>query len=173
MKNSIFNEVSMNGRMAYLVLCVEKYLTTLFPEKDWRVLSEWMWKVTSLYWDEWDDKFIEIIPEYLFEFDTYADSDFELLTEEDYEYFTHLFTNMPEDFNKLMINLHEMQKVYCYTSIPGIGSDSIRIIEKTCDILKSNNICEPDASIVLFSKFTEKDGWGEQFDGTHLSLILN
>ena len=61
-----FNEISMNGRMAYLILCVERYVKTKYPDKDWSVLSQWMWDSTSEYWDEWDSKFMEIIPEFLF-----------------------------------------------------------------------------------------------------------
>ena len=56
--------------MAYLILCAELYVKTLNPDKDWSVLSKWMWDATSEYWDEWDSKFMEIIPEFLYEFDT-------------------------------------------------------------------------------------------------------
>lgn len=173
MNNKKFENISMKGRMAYLILCIETYLNELFPDKDWHILSQWMWPVTSEYWDEWDDRFIEIIPEYLFEFDSYEDSDFESLSLEDYEYFTGLFADMPEDFNQLLLSLHEMQKVYCYTSIPGKGTESIKIIDEVCSILEKTDLALPDITTVEFSHFTEKDGWGEDFDGTNLSLILN
>ncbi len=52
----------MNGRMAYAILCVEKYLKEKYPDDAWNELSKLMWSVTSIYWDEWDNKFIEIIP---------------------------------------------------------------------------------------------------------------
>lgn len=172
MNNNKFENISMNGRMAYIILCIESYLKELFPNKKWDCLSARMWEVTSEYWDEWDDKFIEIIPEYLFEFDNYEDSNFEVLSQEDYDYYSEQFIDMPEDFNQLLLSLHEMQKIYCYSSIPGIGTESIQLIEKVCIILEKNDVTIPDISSVSFSEFSEKEGWGEKFDGTKLSLII-
>ena len=61
--------VSMNGRMAYSIMCVEKYLISIYPERDWNALARKMWDVTNMPWDDWSERFIEIIPQYLFEFD--------------------------------------------------------------------------------------------------------
>lgn len=36
-----------------------------------------------------------------------------------------------------------------------------------------NKIELPDPKFVEFSKFCERDGWGEHFGGSKLSLILN
>ncbi len=168
-----FNEISMNGRMAYLILCVESYVKAVYPDKDWTVLSQWMWNATSEYWDEWDSKFMEIIPEFLFECDSYEESDFECISEDEYEYFTSLFDGLSDEFNNLMLKLHELQQVYCYESIPGRGTDASKIIVEACNILEHNDIVLPDPEKIAFSRFLEKDGWGNDFDGTELSLILN
>ena len=173
MQEKDFCDISMNGRMAYLILCVESYIKTKYPSKDWTVLSKWMWKSTSEYWDEWDDKFMEIIPEFLFEFDSYEESDFENLTKEEYDYFTDLFKDLPEDFNSLLLKLHEMNSIYCYEPIPGQGEGASKLIIESCAILKKYNIPLPAISTVAFSSFSEKNGWGENFDGTKLSIILN
>ncbi len=173
MKYSDFENISMNGRMAYLILCVEKYLITKYPHTDWTVLSKWMWKATSEYWDEWGYRFIEIIPEYLFEFDSYEASNFEAISKEDYDYFTKLFKDNTEILNELLQKLYDMQEVYCYTSIPGKGNDAIQIVLDMCNVLEKENVSLPDPSIVSFSTFKDKDGWGEDFDGEKLSLILN
>ncbi len=42
-----FETISMNGRMAYLIMCVENFLATKYPEKDWSFVSDIMWKATS------------------------------------------------------------------------------------------------------------------------------
>ena len=34
-----FNTISMNGRMAYVIMCVEKYLKSIYPNKDWTLLG--------------------------------------------------------------------------------------------------------------------------------------
>ena len=173
MKISDFNNISMNGRMAYAILCVEKYLLETFPANNWTELSKLMWKATSIYWDEWDDKFIEIIPEYLFEFNSYAESDFEEITEDEYNLFVTLFKNKPIVINTLLMKLHKIQEVYCYSSIPGNGKEASQIVLDICDILEKDGVTLPNIGIVSFSSFSERDGWGNNFDGTKLSLVLN
>ena len=173
MNTSDFNCISMNGRMAYAILCIEKYLIENFPEDNWDALSELMWASTSEYWDEWDNKFIEIIPENLFEFDTYAESNFEVLTEDEYNSFVSLLKDKPDTVNSLLMKLHQIQNVYRYSSIPGNGKEASQLVLDICHILEQNDISLPDLDVVSFSSFTEKDGWGESFDGTKLSLILN
>lgn len=173
MQTADFSNISMNGRMAYLILCIEKYLITKYPMKDWSELSKIMWNVTSNYWDEWDYKYIEIIPEYLFAFKSFEDSDFECITKEEYSYFSELLRDLPEEVNKLLLAPHNLQEVYCYSDIPGKGEEASQIILDICTILQNSNIELPDVSSVTFSGFSEKSGWGEQFDGSKLSLVLN
>ena len=172
MNSSDFENISMKGRMAYIILCVETYLLAKFPEEDWSTLSQWMWSVTSSYWDNWGYKFIEIIPEYLFEFPSYEESDFEQLTNEEYDFFTKLLKNKPAELNQLLLKAHDLEEVYCYTRIPKHGQEAIDIVLEVCSILEKNKIPLPDIQLVQFSSFSEKDGWGERFDGTKLSLIL-
>ena len=173
MNISDFNNISMNGRMAFAILCIEKFLLEKFPDEDWSELSKLMWSVTSIYWDEWDNKFIEIIPEYLFEFDNYEDSDFEVISEGEYNAFVKLFKDKPSIINEMLLKLHELQNIYCYSSISGNGIEASQIVLDLCEILEQNGIVIPDLNTVSFSSFTEKDGWGYNFDGTKLSLVLN
>ena len=62
--------------------------------------------------------------------------------------------------------------VYSYTSIPGKGKESIDLIKKSIKILEENDIKLPDPKKIEFSSFDEKNGWGNNFDGTYLSIIL-
>ncbi len=173
MNISDFDNISMNGRIAYAILCTEKYLVTKYPNEDWSALSKKMWKVTSTFWDEWDNKFIEIIPEYLFEFNTYADSDFEELSELEYNHFASLFKNKDDNVNILLMKLHELYQIYSFSSIPNKGIEASKIVIETCNILELNNIDLPDINVVKFSLFSEKNGWGNYFDGEKLSIILS
>ena len=173
MKVSDLNSISMNGRMAYGILCVETYLMAKYPKDNWSDLSKLMWESTSSYWDEWDNKFIEIIPEYLFEKETYAESEFEHLTEDEYNSYVALFKDKPLIVNTLLMKLHELEEVYCYSSIPGKGKDASQFIVDICNTLEEEGVSLPDLNLVKFSDFSEKNGWGEQFDGSKLSLIIN
>jgi len=171
MKPEDFNNISMNGRMAYLILCTEKYLLSVYPDQDWSELSNLMWAVTSEYWDEWDFKFMEIIPDYLFEKDSYESSGFEAISKEEYDYYSILLKNVSADVNTLLLLMHKLQEVYAYTTIPDNGEEASLLVIDACKILESKNIALPDVSIFSFTSFSERDGWGEKFDGAKYSLV--
>lgn len=131
-----------------------------------------MWKGTSDYFDEWWYRFMEILPEYLYEFDSYKDADFDYLSEEDYNYYTEFLKDIDKNMEELLVTPGEIAMVYSYTSIPGKGKESISLVQKSIEILEQNGIELPDPKEVEFSSFEEKNGWGNSFDGRKLSVIL-
>ena len=81
------NKISIRGRVAYLILCFEQYVTVQYPDRDWKSVDDMMWKICddSDFIDNSAYRYMEIIPEYLYEFDTYEELDFDYLSEADYE----------------------------------------------------------------------------------------
>ena len=69
-----FNSVSMNGRMAYVIMCVEAFLVAKYPNRDWTIVSEFMWKATSTNWGDWPEEYSSVIPDVLLQYNEY-DSD--------------------------------------------------------------------------------------------------
>jgi len=63
--------------------------------------------------------------------------------------------------------------IYSYTSIPRKGKECSDLVKQAIKILEDNDIDLPKIKDVAFSPFEEKNGWGEPFDGTKLSCILN
>ncbi|MDE6708038.1 MAG: hypothetical protein K2K06_08390 [Oscillospiraceae bacterium] len=160
--------ISIEGRMAFIIMCIESYLITQCPYKDWSPLSEQMWKVTNSYWDEWLHDFIEIIPECV-------------MTETDtentkYNTFKKLYKNLPpnilNDINALLNALEEMVELFVYTTA-FMENASLDIIKEIVNnYLQKKRITIPDVNKVTFSKFEENDGLGKRFDGEYLSIIL-
>ncbi len=172
MNRNDFIDVSMIGRAAYAVMCAEKYAVTKYPDRNWKPLFNWMWELTSDYFDEWYYRFMEILPEYLYEFDNYKDANFEYLTEEDYDYYSSFLKDIDSNMSSLLEIPAKISMVYCYMPIPGRGNESIDLLLDAARILEENGIEPPDTSAVAFSSFSEKDGWGEPFDGSRLSVVL-
>lgn len=171
-KNYDFTNISMIGRFAYTVMCAERYAIAKYPKKDWKPLFAWLWKGTNDYFDEWYYRFMEILPEYLYEFDNYKDSDFDYLNEQDYNYYTKLLKDIDKNMEELLVIPGKIAMVYSYTSIPGKGKESINLVKESIEILENNDIEIPEITEVEFSSFDEKNGWGNTFDGTKLSIIL-
>lgn len=167
-----FTTISMIGRFAYSVMCAEKYALEKYPNKDWKPLFKWMWQGTSDYFDEWYYHFMEILPEYLYEFDNFEDAGFDYLTKEDYDYYVDFLKDIDKNMEKLLVIPTQISMVYSYTSIPGKGKESIDLVNKAIKILEDNNIEVPDPKQIEFSSFAEKNGWGNSFDGTKLSIVL-
>jgi len=178
MENKLKN-VSMIGRFAYVNMCVEKYLFTKYSDRDWSIISRELWKGTNEYWDDFTDSFAGLIPDVFISYEGY-DSDELKITEAEYEQLKKTYAGITEgleddptdEVNYMLNKPFEMAMVYEGTVI-GDGQESFDIIEATEQVLIKNNIELPDYTKVLFSSATEKNGWGNHFDGTHLSIILN
>lgn len=173
MLQDILKDVSMNGRMAYGIMCFEKFVIEKYSSKDWNILVKQLWCATSEFWDNWSEKTMEYIPEYLFEFEDFESSEFEYITKEEYLKLNDLLKGIDDKVNQLLLKLLEIEEVYSYTCIPGYGEESLKILKDIARMLEKENIPLPDPKLVEFSKFSEKNGWGEPFDGTKLSIILN
>lgn len=175
MKNEKFDftKISMNGRLAYTIMCAERYAKANYPLKDWRKLFAWLWKATSSFYDEWYYRFMEILPEYLYEFDTYEESNFDYLSKEDYEFYYMLLKDVDNSMKTLIKIPADISMIYSYMPIPGIGEESIKLVYKSIKILEKKKIELPNPSQIAFSSFKEKNGWGKQFDGKKLSIICN
>ena len=175
-----FDSVSMNGRMAYIIMCVESFLVSQYPGKDWTFVSERMWKATSENWGDWPEEYSCIIPDVLLQYDNYDDEGMgESVTENDFVMLKNLYNGITEgveddpsdEVNYMLNKPYEMAMVYEDTII-GDGKESIQIIEEAENILKKNGVRLPDYSRVLFSSSDELNGWGNDFDGRYLSSIL-
>ena len=170
----------MTGRMAYIVMCIEKYLIIKYPDRDWRTLSKVLWKSTSMNWGDWAELYSNYIPDVILQYDAYDSDEFaDYIDENTFSFIKALYSGItsgnedaPTDIVNTLLNLpHEMAMVYEGTTI-GDGQESLSIIEHAEAILLSQDIELPDYTKVLFSKTSERNDWGNDFDGSYLSIIL-
>jgi len=172
MENRI-NNISIRGRIAYLVMCFEAYVLGKYPERNWKPVSEMMWRICdkSDYIDCSAYRFVEITPEHLYKQNVYSESNFKYLSEDEYNIFISIIPNNDNEINVLMHSIFDVAIEYAYCGIPKGAPDTIPYIEDVENIILKSNICLPDVSLV--SKYTDPaDWWGDPFDGRYLSLIL-
>ena len=93
-----WKKLSLTGRFCYLFMCVETYLVTRFPERDWTPVAKRCWQWTEDYWDKGWDIYSAVIPEFLFEFEGYEKTNTGnyngTLSEKDYQELTALFAGL-------------------------------------------------------------------------------
>ena len=175
-----FDTISMNGRMAYIIMCIEKYLKTAYPNKDWSLLAEKLWAATSTNWSDWPEMYSCYIPDVLLQYDTYDEELSSGMTHSEYIKIKNLYCGITEGLednsedpvNYILNKPFEMATVYEGTTI-GNGSESLEIIAETEKLLLDHDVALPNYHYVEFSKFSERNGWGDDFDGRKLSIILN
>ena len=176
-----FKDVSMNGRMAYVIMCAEAFVASEYPDRDWTFLSRKMWKATSMNWGDWAAEYSTYIPDVFLQYDAYDCKELgPYLTEEEFSELRSLYSGItdgteddPADEVNYMLNKpFEIAMVYEGTVI-GDGKESEEIIAGAENILTKHGISLPDYTKVLFSSRDELNGWGYDFDGRFLSVILN
>ena len=178
--NDRFNKISMNGRMAYVIMCVEAYLKKTYPDRDWKLVASAMWKATNNNWGDWTDLYCGFIPEVLCQYDNYDEDDLgSSYTEAQFNTLKNLYSGITEgreddptdELNYVLNKPLEMAMVYEGTGI-GDGSESVEIINSLEEILIKHHIVLPDYNKISFSSIEELNGWGNDFDGEFLSIIL-
>ena len=170
--------ISIRGRVTYLIMCFERYVTQKYPERNWIQVDDMMWKICddSDYIDNSAYRYMEIVPEYLYERNTYEELEFDYLSKEDYEMFKSTIPKDDSDLNVIMYNIYWTTMLYAYGAIPKGAPDTIHYIQEVEDVMKKNNIELPNFSLI--EKFTVKNvadeghWWGHVFDGRYLSIIM-
>lgn len=166
--------VSVFGRVAYAVMCFENYAVNVYPNIDFSPVVEIMWSIIdgSNYIDESAYRYNEIVPECLFEFNSYENSDFEYLTKEEYNLFKSILNESDDDLNVLMKSIYDIAMSYAYTKVENGAPAAIPHIQKVTDILSAHGIALPDMKLV--AEYTSKNSnrLGDCFDGRYLSVVL-
>lgn len=168
-----FENVSLRGRMAYVIMCAERYALAKKPDAEWRSVFEDFWGIVgNVVWDDWSDRVTDLLPEYIYGLDVYDPDEFSWLDEEGFVQLKELYADMGDTWALILGNLVDMEEIYAYTSIPGVGFESISLVEEVIDRMHEEGIAVPDVERVSFTSFADNGGRGNPFDAKPLSLIL-
>ncbi len=173
MNKKDFKNISMTGRIAYQLMCAERYFINKYPNENFKELFSILWPVTDgMYFDTFSNYITELKPTYMLEKENYEDDDWLVLTKEQYELLKPLIQKLDQEDEDLMDTLKDQAEVYAYSVVPKNTNESIDIIYETMKYLKKYNIDLPDIKLLEFSSITQKNGWGDSFDGSKLSIII-
>jgi hypothetical protein len=173
-KKKDFKNISMNGRLAYQLMCVERYLLHQYPTLDFKPMFEILWQVTNgMYWDTFSDYIIDMEPQYFLECKTYEEQEWLTLTKKEYDTLYPIISKLGSDVDDLFETLKDQTFVYAYTIVPKNTHESIDIIFETISFLLKYHIPLPDIKLISFSTIDQRHSWGNHFDGTKFSIILN
>ena len=175
--NEKIEVLSIYGRVAYCMMCVEKYVKTKYGTNDLSCFENIFWSFSQKgqYLDKWAYRLLEIVPTYLFEYPDYATTKKKegcSIDEGTFSKAREIFNKDDDVLSKLLNNAYDAAMVYSYTSIPGNGEDSMDICLDSVSILKELSIDLPSIPEMKPLMFETKNGWGEPFDYKQLSILF-
>lgn len=157
-----FNRISIRGRIAFAIQCAKSYWDSNI-KKDFSPIYEKMLDILGNKYpiDEAANIYMEIIPEYLFEFNTYEESNFQYLSKNDYTLFCTLLNSAPEELNTIMKKIYDMVMSYAYTGIePNAPMVTDRLFE-IIHIMHNAKISLPPIEDYYKYDYSIADGWGD------------
>lgn len=173
--------LSLTGRLCYLFMCIEKYLTTCYPHRDWTPVADRCWQWTNVYWNEGCDQYAPVVPEYLFEFDDYQTSNLLTfdgnITEKEYSILKNTYAgitdgNCNHEINQvLMIPIHFNNACEC-TNFYDADKPTLALLDTMQQFLSLHQISFPDIERICHMTIEEKNRWGNFIDSRYLSIII-
>jgi len=79
-KDTRFENISMTGRLCYVFMCIERYLLTLYPDKDWTVVARKMWQWPKDTWSDGWWEYGDVVPGYILKYKNFEDVSFRVPT---------------------------------------------------------------------------------------------
>lgn len=167
----IFKQISIRGRMAYLIRSFEKMLLHYnFEREGWIMVLEILWAYTSTEClEDWMYEVAEYMPNSILE-DTMGDAEY--ITENDFKHLYELYNKVPQNIHLFLQIIFECGTCEIYSRIRNGSPRTLRKVDEAINVLKMNNIDLIDTTPFKIYKYSECDGWGERFDGKKISEIL-
>ena len=160
--------------VAYCVLCLENYALEAYPERNFSPVLRLAWDIVGLdgYIDENAYRYMEVIPEYLFEFGDYEAAEFEYLTREEFDELRGLLDPGDQTLNLMMHRIYDVAMCYAYTAVDNPPMEAVNLVFDVVGCLREHGIPLPDFGLVRGFAFSEFHGWGVHISPKGLSRFI-
>ena len=166
-----YTHISLMGRLAYLLMCIEAYLVNVYPDRDWRVLAKAFWFFPKWMASDWIFFFYALTPDFVLhpekQDDPFCNSD--PLTPEEVQCLKQQYIGItegnrddPNDVLCTLLNIPpDLMNYYDAVMSDGnfpaewIAKESIEDLKKIAKILFDNHIELPDIHKLDFLKIPD------------------
>ena len=169
-----FFTISIRGMVAYCVLCLENYVLEAYTDHNFAPVLRLAWDVIGPegYIDQNADRYMEAIPEYLFEFDDYEAAEFEYLTKAEFDGLRMLLNPDDSTLGLVMHRIYDVAMCYAYTAVATPPKEAVDLVFDVVSALRACGTSLPSFDLVREFSFDEFDGWGVHITPGALSQIL-
>ena len=124
------------------------------------------------YIDQNADRYMEAIPEHLFEFDDYEAAEFEYLTKREFDELRSLLDRNDEVLDLVMHRIYDIAMAYAYIGLPTPPREAVDLVWDVVGCLKDHGFPLPDFELVRGFSFSEFHGWGAHISPEGLSRVI-
>lgn len=169
-----FCNVSIRGMVAYCVMCLESYVLEIYPSRDLTPVLRLAWDIVGPegYIDQNAGRFMEAIPEYLFEFDDYEEAEFEHLTKAEFDELRRLLNPDDSTLGLVMHRIYDIAMCYAYTAVATPPREAMDLVFEVVSALCACGTPLPSFELVRGYSSDEFDGWGVHITPGGLSQVL-
>lgn len=157
-------KISIRGRMAIGIKCLETYLEDLKIDKEkeiQKLLSE-LWEfISSESLDKWEEKITEYEPmciREVFELENYGEYNF--LSIEEINRYHEIYTKKGNQLEEMISYVIEIGTSNLFAGTEKYSKPSLNSTIEVLEIMQKNNLSIPDLAKFAKSKYSEFHGWG-------------
>lgn len=125
------------------------------------------------YVDEWFYQTADIVPEFILEDAKYNEEEYELIDEKRFYELYELYNGTNDIVRKIIKLIYRLGSAELYGRIQGHSESTMLYVGKVIQLCINENIKLPVITDYKKYSFNANNGWGEDFDGSRLSIILN
>jgi len=160
---SEFKEISIRGRVAWCILCLENAIKFYgLEDLNWDFIFSLLWSYTNGKVGNWHYPMAEAMPASILT-TPYSKRDMENLTESQYDELKKLYSSGNEVTNFIIDKVFEVGTRDLYSSIVNDSPDTIKYTEEIKEVMEKNKIPLPDISLFKKIPISENEGWGREF----------
>lgn len=169
-----FQSISMRGRVAYVVMCLEEAILALAQSHaEWSWVLCRLWKYTSTGdLDEWQERTAEIIPRVVLDSENYSDGGYEYLTPNEFMELRILYSSNNPLLARLVDLVFDVGTLEMFGGIGNGAPISLENLNTVAMLMAEQSLSMPDLRGVAGLSFAQCLGWGSPFQGEKLSRIM-
>lgn len=161
-----FEKISIRGRFCYGLLCIERYVNqySIFSNAGELIKQKYAEFTIRNDLDNWYDECKEYTPAYYIHSPTLPA--FHRLKEANIVTIRQYYESISNDLISIWSLVFDIGSAHLYSRI--YGNSTQLMLEEIIRILDKEKINLPNIDRVSFSSFSEKNGWGNEFDWNNI-----
>lgn len=171
-----FINISIRGRVAFSILCLENVIRHYNVESlPWAFVLEKLWEFTSNsgYLDDWMDVTVEIIPKTVINDTLYLTGDFEsmdleCITIEQFKCLHDLYSKVDSVLCFIIDKIFSLATGEMYGALRDGAPYNLEHLQEILNMMEQHNIPLPPIEPLKIYSFWERGGWGKHFDRSEL-----